>query len=166
MLLTSTERRLPDPRSLIAAARGSLRDRTLRLFLSAPGLVAARRSSADAIGHRLLAAVRRTIGAAHGRADRLMGRVTAAPLRSSLREAGAHLSGLGARLDSASPLAILQRGYVLVTDPAGHPVTTASSVKAGNRLRLLFGDGQVDAVAQGGGTIPEATAGVARPGAP
>ncbi len=151
MLLTATERRLPDPRGLIAAARASLRDQTLRLFMSAPSLVAARRSHADAMGHRLLAAVRRTIGGAHGRADRLMGRVTAAPLRASLREAGAHLSGLGARLDSASPLAILQRGYVLVTDPAGHPVTTAASVKAGNRLRLLFGDGQVDAVAQGGG---------------
>jgi exodeoxyribonuclease VII large subunit len=151
MLLTAIERRLPEPRSLIAAVRASLRDQTLRLFLSAPGLVAARRSSLDLMGHRLLAAVHRTIGGAHGKADRLMGRVTEAPLRASVREAGAHLSGLGARLDSVSPLALLQRGYVLVTDPTGHPVTTAASVRPGNRLRLLFGDGQVDAVAQGGG---------------
>ncbi len=53
-------------------------------------------------------------------------------------------------MDAASPLALLQRGYVLVTTPAGVPVTTAASVKPGGRLRLRFGDGEVDAVAQGG----------------
>jgi exodeoxyribonuclease VII large subunit len=46
----------------------------------------------------------------------------------------------------------LQRGYVLVTTPAGVPVTSAASVKPGGRLRLHFGDGEVDAVAQGGVT--------------
>jgi exodeoxyribonuclease VII large subunit len=85
-----------------------------------------------------------------GRADRVTGRLTVAPLRASLREARAHLSGLGPRLEAASPLAILQRGYVLVTDPAGHPVLSAASVKPNARLRLRFGDGEVDAVAQGG----------------
>jgi exodeoxyribonuclease VII large subunit len=53
-------------------------------------------------------------------------------------------------LEVASPLAQLQRGYVLVTTPAGQPVTSAASVKPGGRLRLHFGDGQIDAVAQGG----------------
>ncbi len=149
MLLTAVERRLPDPHSLIGGARTALRDQALRLFLSGPGLVAGRRSSLDLLSHRVVAGVHRTIGAARSRGDRVMGRVTATPVRFTLREARAHLSGLGARLDSASPLAILQRGYVLVTDPAGHPVISAASVKPGNRLRLLFGDGPVDAVAQG-----------------
>ncbi len=54
-------------------------------------------------------------------------------------------------MDAASPLALLQRGYVLVTNPAGQPVTSAASVKPGGKLRLHFGDGEVDAVAQGGG---------------
>jgi exodeoxyribonuclease VII large subunit len=79
-----------------------------------------------------------------------MGRVSVAPLRSSLREARAHLAGLGPRLEAASPLALLQRGYVLVTNPAGQPVTSAASVKPGGKLRLHFGDGQVEVVAQGG----------------
>jgi exodeoxyribonuclease VII large subunit len=39
---------------------------------------------------------------------------------------------------------------VLVTTPAGQPVTSAAAVKPGGRLRLHFGDGEVDAVAQGG----------------
>jgi len=47
-------------------------------------------------------------------------------------------------------MALLQRGYVLVTTPAGQPVTSAAAVKPGGRLRLHFGDGEVDAVAQGG----------------
>ncbi len=158
MLLTGIERRLPDPRSLTAAVQASLRDRTLRLFMAAPGLVASRRSGIDLLAHRLTAGVRRTVAGARGAAERLTSRVTATPLRFSIREARAHLSGLGGRLDSASPLAILQRGYVLVTDPAGVPVTSAAAVKPGGRLRLRFGDGQVDAVAQGGSAArPRAT---------
>jgi exodeoxyribonuclease VII large subunit len=95
--------------------------------------------------------VHRALTLLRGRADRVMGRVSEAPLRSSLREARAHLAGLGPRLEAASPMALLQRGYVLVTNPAGQPVTSAASVKPGGRLRLHFGDGEVDVVAQGGG---------------
>ncbi|WP_428484187.1 exodeoxyribonuclease VII large subunit [Rhodopila sp.] len=150
MLLTATERRLPDPHRLTAAAAGMLRDQTLRLFMAAPGLVTSRRSGLDLMSHRLVTAMHRTVAAARGRTERLTARVTTTTLRFAVREAHAHLSGLSARLESASPLAILQRGYVLVTDPAGLPVISAAAVKPGARLRLRFGDGQVDAVAQGG----------------
>jgi exodeoxyribonuclease VII large subunit len=153
-VLTAVERRLPDPRTLTAAARELLRDRGLRLVLGAPGLVAARRTGLDLISHRFLGAAGRAVAVLRGRADRVTGRLTVAPLRASLREARAHLSGLGPRLEAASPLAILQRGYVLVTDPAGHPVTSAASVKPNARLRLRFGDGEVDAVAQAGAGKP------------
>jgi exodeoxyribonuclease VII large subunit len=162
-VLTSVERRLPDPRSLTAAARESLRDRGLRLVLGAPGLVAARRSALDLMTHRLSGAGGRALALLRGRADRITGRLTVSPLRAALREARAHLSGLGPRLEAASPLAILQRGYVLVTDPAGHPVVSAASVKPNARLRLRFGDGEIDAVAQGrGGGNPRAKAAQAR----
>jgi exodeoxyribonuclease VII large subunit len=148
-VLTTIERRLPDPRSLTAAARESLRDRALRLRLSAPGLVSAKRSGLDSASHRLTYAAHRAVATLRGKADRVLGRMSEAPLRGSLREARAHLTGLAARLDTASPLALLQRGYVLVTNPAGQPVTSAASVKPGGKLRLHFGDGEVDAVAQG-----------------
>jgi exodeoxyribonuclease VII large subunit len=149
VVLTSVERRLPDPRTLTAKSRESIRDRDLRLRLSAPGLVGAHRSNLDRTSQRLAGAVHRALTTLRGQAERVMGRVSEAPLRSSLREAHARLAGLGPRLDSASPMALLQRGYVLVTNPAGRPVTTAASVKPGNKLRLHFGDGEVDAVAQG-----------------
>ena len=162
-VLTSVERRLPDPRSLTAAARETLRDRGLRLVLGAPGLVAARRTALQLMSHRFSGAAGRAVALLRGRADRVTGRLTVSPLRGALREARAHLSGVGPRLEAASPLAILQRGYVLVTDPAGHPVVSAASVKPNARLKLRFGDGEVDAVAQGsGGGKPRAKAAQAR----
>jgi exodeoxyribonuclease VII large subunit len=150
VVLTSVERRLPDPHTLTGPAREAIRDRGLRLRLSAPGLVATRRSGLDMASQRLAGAVHRALTTLRGKADRVIGRVSESPLRASLREARAHLSGLGPRLEAASPLALLQRGYVLVTNPAGQPVTSAAAVKPGGRLRLHFGDGEVDAVAQGG----------------
>lgn len=150
VVLTSVERRLPDPRSLTSRARETIRDRELRLRLSAPGLVAARRSGLDLTSQRLGGAVHRALTMLRGKADRVLGRMSEAPLRSSLREAKAHLAGLAPRLEAASPMALLQRGYVLVTNPAGQPVTSAVFVKPGGKLRLHFGDGEIDAVAQGG----------------
>jgi exodeoxyribonuclease VII large subunit len=157
-VLTSVERRLPDPRSLTAAARENLNEGGLRLRLAAPGLVATRRASVALASHRLTGALHRALNAIRGSADRVLGRMSEAPLRSSLREARAHLSGIGPRLEAASPMALLQRGYVLVTNPAGRPITTAASVKPGGKLRLHFGDGQVDVVAQSGAARARAVA--------
>ena len=150
VVLTSIARRLPDPHKFTAVARETIRDRDLRLRLSAPGLVARRRASLQMISQGLSGAVHRAFATLRGRTDRVAGRLSDAHLRAALREARAHLAGLGPRLEAASPLALLQRGYVLVTTPTGTPVTTAASVKPGGRLRLHFGDGEVDAVAQGG----------------
>ena len=150
VILTSVERRLPDPHKLTAPAWESIRDHTFRLRLSAPGLVAAHRSGLDMASQKLAAAVHRALTTLRGRADRVTGRLTDAPLRASLREAHAHLAGIAPRLQAASPLALLRRGYVLVTNPAGQPVTSAASVKPGGRLHLQFSDGEVDAVAQAG----------------
>ena len=150
VVLTAIERRLPDPHKFTAAAGELLRDQGLRLRLSGPGLVAARRAGLDLASQRLGSAVHRSLTTLRGKSDRVIGRVSAAPLRASLREARAHLSGISPRLEAASPLALLQRGYVLVSNQAGQPVTSAAAVKPGGRLRLRFGDGEVDAVAQGG----------------
>jgi exodeoxyribonuclease VII large subunit len=158
VLLTSVERRLPDPHQITAAAHETIRDRSLRLRLSAPSLLAARRSGLDLASQRLAGAVHRALTALRGQAGRVTGRVSEAPLRASLREARAHLSGIGPRLEAASPLALLQRGYVLVTNPAGQPITSAAAVKPGGRLRLHFGDGEVNAVAQGDTGRARATA--------
>jgi len=97
-----------------------------------------------------MAGLRHVVAGMRGRASRVLGRVTAAPVQAGLREARARLEGCGARLESVSPLAVLQRGYALVTDPSGHPLTSAASVRPGARLHVRFADGQVKATADGG----------------
>jgi exodeoxyribonuclease VII large subunit len=142
--------RLPDLPSMVTAARERVRDRGVRLILALPGLVATRRSGLDLASQRLLSGLRQSVGLVHNRANRVLGRLTDAPLRASLREARARLDGTAARLESVSPLAGLGRGYVLVTDRTGLPVTSAAAVAPGARLGLKFADGAVKVTADGG----------------
>ena len=147
--LVAVERRLPDLPALLAACRERVRERGVRLVLALPNLVATRRSTVELCGHRLVACLRHAVARIHTDAGRTLGRLSAAPVRGGLREARAKLGGAGARLESVSPLAVLQRGYALVSDPAGHPLTSAGAVKPGARLRLRFADGDVGATADG-----------------
>ena len=50
------------------------------------------------------------------------------------------------RILSSDPRNILKRGYVLVTGGDGVVVKKASSLKDGDSLRVLFADGEVEAV--------------------
>jgi exodeoxyribonuclease VII large subunit len=115
--------------------------------------VARRHGALDLCGQKLLAGLRHAVAGSHNQANRTLGRQTDAPLRSMLREMRARLEGTAARLESVSPLAVLQRGYALVTDAAGHSLTSAAEVKPGARLRLRFADGEVGATADGGRVV-------------
>jgi exodeoxyribonuclease VII large subunit len=153
--LVAVERRLPDLPAMILAWRERVQERGVRLILALPNLVAIRRSTLDLCGHKLVACLRQSVAGIHNRANRTLGRLSDAPLRSALREARARLDGTGARLESVSPLAVLQRGYALVSDPAGHPLTSAGAVKPGTRLRLRFADGEVGATADRGRKVDQ-----------
>lgn len=147
--LTGAVARLPDLPARLGAMQDRVRERGVRLLLALPNLVGTRRSELDLSGQKLGSALRQAVGTIHNRANRLLGRVTDAPLRSSLREATARLEGTAARLESVSPLAVLGRGYALVSDSSGHPLTSAATVKPGARLSLRFADGEVRATADG-----------------
>jgi exodeoxyribonuclease VII large subunit len=142
--------RLPDLPALLAAMRERVRDRGGRLVLALPNMVVSSRHRLGVAEHRLLSGLRQAVGLVHQRAGRILGRVSDAAPRAVLREARARLEGSAARLESVSPLAVLARGYALVTDPAGAPITRAASMKPGARMRLRFGDGEVGATADGG----------------
>ncbi|MBO0712699.1 MAG: exodeoxyribonuclease VII large subunit, partial [Acetobacteraceae bacterium] len=98
----------------------------------------------------LAGALRHAMAGSRVRAGATLARLTDAPLRAGLREARAHLAGLAARLDAVSPEAVLKRGYVLVFDASGRPLTTAAAVAPGVRMRLRFADGEVRAKAEAG----------------
>jgi exodeoxyribonuclease VII large subunit len=142
--------RLPDLPALLSALRDRVRDRGGRLVLALPNLVVIRRHALGLAEQRLLSGSRQAVGSVQQRAGRVLGRLTEGVPRAVLREARARLDGTAARLESVSPLAVLARGYALVTDPAGVPITQAASVKPGARLRLRFADGEVRATADGG----------------
>ena len=148
--LGSAGGRLPDLPALIGAARERVRDRGGRLVLALPNLVTTRRHALGLAEQRLLSGLRQAVGSVHQRAGRIVGRLTDGLPRAALREARSRLDGSAGRLESVSPLAVLARGYALVTDPGGTPITRAVGVKPGTRMRLRFADGEVKATADGG----------------
>ena len=147
--LTAAGGRLPDLPGLIAGARERVADRGARLVQALPGLVATRRHALGLAEQRLVSGLRQGVGLVHQRAGRVLSRLTDAAPRAALREAAAKLEGAGARLESVSPLAVLARGYALVTDMTGTPITQAAGVKPGTRMRLRFVDGEVKATSDG-----------------
>lgn len=175
MALLHAAQALPDLPAQLGAYRERVRGDALRLRLALPNLVFARRAELDRQGRlpapgqaiaarraaltlsaiQLVGALRHATAAGRVRGGATLARLSDAPLRAGLREARARLAGLGARLDGVSPEAVLKRGYVLVFDASGHPLTTASAVVPGSRMRLQFADGEVRAraeAAKGGGT--------------
>jgi exodeoxyribonuclease VII large subunit len=113
-----------------------------------PNFVVRRHAALDLCGHKLVSCLRHAVAIIHNRAGGPLGRLWDAPLHAALREARAKLQGSAARLESVSPLAVLQRGYAVVSDAAGHPLTSAAAVRPGARLRLRFADGEVGAIAE------------------
>ena len=142
--------RLPDLGSVLAAARERVRDRGGRLMTALPVLVTTKQHALGLSGQRLASGLRQAVGAVQQRAGRVLGRLTEAAPRAAVREARVRLEGMGGRLEAVSPLAVLARGYALVTDGTGVPITAAAGVKPGTRMRLRFADGEVKATADGG----------------
>ena len=157
---------LPDLPALVVAGRLALDGRGRRMRLALPNLVRIRRTalmqvergipSPQALMARpegLLRLVHAQLGAALRYATQqrravglgTMARLQPAPLLSAMREAQARLAGVGGRLDAVSPLAVLARGYALVTGADGHAITSAAATAVGQEVTIQFGDGAVPA---------------------
>ncbi|MBE7212660.1 MAG: exodeoxyribonuclease VII large subunit, partial [Gluconacetobacter diazotrophicus] len=148
--LLAAERRLPDPRRSLATAGARLAVLSADLERGLPALLAARRTALLATERRL-PDPRRPVET--GRASLLALSSRLRPALDAVLHRGqaeaarrrADLAVLAARLESASPSAVLARGYVLVQDRDGHPVTRAAGLRPGSPLTLRFGDGTVSA---------------------
>lgn len=136
---------LPDLPSLAGAARQRLDDRMERLRRALPALLVHHRGAHRLTSARLGAAVRHFALRQRGGAERIMARLTTAPLVASLREQRAHLAGLAARLLSVSHRAVLARGYALLRDARGEPLTSAAAARAESRLMIEMRDGTLRA---------------------
>jgi exodeoxyribonuclease VII large subunit len=88
--------------------------------------------------------LRLRIAAARGRLDR----ATAALGRAAeilVASRGARLNPLAARLEAISPLRVLERGYAIVQDEAGHVLRDAAQASAGERLDIRLSRGHLRA---------------------
>jgi exodeoxyribonuclease VII large subunit len=84
------------------------------------------------------------ISSARGRLA-LARRAIAADIRGHLQRHRHRLAVAGGKLDAVSPLATLQRGYAIVTDPHGHVLTDAAQAAPGTLIRARLANGTVDA---------------------
>lgn len=65
-------------------------------------------------------------------------------LRRRIGVAQQSLDRLGLQLQLLDPKLVLERGYALLTDESGRPVTSAGHVQPGQTLRAALADGAVD----------------------
>jgi exodeoxyribonuclease VII large subunit len=165
-ILLRLERRLPDIPARVLEYRRRLDDAgqnlpdSLRAFLRAKRdalvplavphprtAIAARRHAMELLDSRRGAAFARRIQRARG--ARALAAFSAAPLQALLRERRARLEGLARPLEALSYNAVLARGFALVRDASGEPLTRAADVAPGAKLSIAFADGQVAATAEG-----------------
>jgi exodeoxyribonuclease VII large subunit len=166
--LDAARSRLPDLPSILGNARMRADDRGQRLVLALPNLLAAKRAALqrierhiptpatvigarrhqlDLLSLRLPSGLRHVVQLARGMAAWLMPRLSLGPVQSVLRAQHTSLAVLAARLEGASYARVLARGFVLVRNRRGHPITSAASIKAGTRLTISFADGDTHVTA-------------------
>jgi exodeoxyribonuclease VII large subunit len=166
--LDAASARLPDLPSILGNARMRADDRGQRLVMALPNLLAAKRATLqrverhiptpatvigarrhelDLLSLRLLAGLRHFVQSARGTAALLMPRLSPAPIQTVLRVQQTSLAVLATRLEGASYARVLARGFVLVRNRRGDPITSAASIKAGTRLTISFADGDTNVTA-------------------
>jgi len=165
-ILLRLERRLPDiparvldyrrrldeageglPTALRSAVRAR-REALAPLIVPHPRTgLAARRAALALLDSRAAALAARRIQRARGTAT--LSRFSAAPVEALIRERRTRLDGLSRQLEALSYNAVLARGFAMVRDANGDPLTRAAAVAPGAKLSIAFADGAVAATAEG-----------------
>ncbi len=143
-------RGLPDPKRLLEVADQNLDGETERLGNALKNLLEARIASVNQLADRLGQGgemVLRAWGLQFNGLD-AAARLERAATRS-LTDAQTRLKSAGNILDSLSYERVLDRGYALVRDAAGNPLTKAAQAKPGDDIAVRFGDGAIGATVHG-----------------
>ena len=93
--------------------------------------------------HRLRYAVLARLEKEAGRFKGVESRLQQA-MQTRLAQAGQALDRSRLRMELLDPRLVLQRGYALLTDEAGRPVTSAGATHPGQALVATLADGKVD----------------------
>ncbi len=148
--LRSAARALPDPRSVLDLATQRLDQAAERLasalFL---GLERRRTRLASASAALRPAVIRRETAETAKRLAESGARLRRAALRA-VEDARRRLESQARLLESCGYQQVLARGFVLVRDDAGRPVTAAAEARPGLGVALTFHDGERHATIDGG----------------
>lgn len=97
----------------------------------------------DDLSNRLAAALRATVQQRRQALGESRVRLAHASPETRVQQESQKLLSLYKRLQAASPASVLNRGFAIVRDENGRPVTRRATVKAGQRLANEFSDGVV-----------------------
>lgn len=146
--------RLKSPDQVISAAAGRV-DSEARAMQAAVARLLGRQEDrfAGVAGRLSVAPVNRAMRDGRETLDDLSQRL-AQGMRRPLDDAAGRLKQLGGLLESYSFERVLERGFVVVRDENGDPVTSAKKTKTGDAIALQFADGEANAVIAGSGSKP------------
>ncbi|PZQ16209.1 MAG: exodeoxyribonuclease VII large subunit [Ancylobacter novellus] len=151
--LRSAARALPSLEALVQIPRQRLDHAAARLAPALAANASRHRARLAAAGARLSpATLRNRISVASERVEGLAGRAGRA-WDALLSRRRAELDGLWKMAESLSHQRVLERGYALVRAADGDLVRRAADLSPGQRLKLVFADGETPAVA-GDGAAP------------
>jgi exodeoxyribonuclease VII large subunit len=102
----------------------------------------------DDLANRMGAALRAGVQEQRQRLTALAGRYRAGSPEPRISLESHRLLALWKRLQAASPVSVLNRGFVIVRDERGQPVPRRAGIKSGQRLTNEFGDGRVNVRAE------------------
>ena len=97
----------------------------------------------DDLANRLGAALRAAVQANRQRLAEARTRLAHATPQTRVEQESQRLLSLWKRLQAASPASVLHRGFAIMRDAAGRPVTRRAGIAAGQRLRAEFADGEI-----------------------
>jgi exodeoxyribonuclease VII large subunit len=145
LLLERARTRLGDPRRLIDQRRQALDEAAARATRALTGAVARRQTALRALDGRLLRAHPQRRIADQRAALAALERKLAAAITSLLTRRRRTLEGAVGKIETLSPLKVLDRGYSLVRHADGRVVSSAGAVAVGDPVTVLLRDGQVGA---------------------
>jgi exodeoxyribonuclease VII large subunit len=119
---------------------------SLRRWPEREALLAPQQQRLDELSDRLPRALRTELSHARARLAQTAGGLRPGLLENSWRRAKERLEALWRVAELAHPGRPLERGYARVEDKEGRTLISASAARAAGRLRLVFGDGDVEAV--------------------
>lgn len=95
----------------------------------------------DDLSNRLAAALRHSVQLRRQELGEARARLAQVSPETRVQLASHQLLSLWKRLQAASPASVLNRGFVLMRDEAGRPVTRRAEVRSGQPLAAEFADG-------------------------